>query len=265
MSGQIIFFEKNKADYSNPNVSATASQGAAYAEYALNRSNNSAWVTTGSVDADNTTFTVDFTDPRLISEILLVKHNFKAYTVQYYDGSNWQNFSPAISETTNTAETNRYSVTEVSAYQIRITITGTQTANQDKYLYQFIATKLIGQLAGWPVIKSPVLSRGRRSTAMLSGKRSITESVGHFECSLAVKEWKSNADLTIVETLYARNEGFLVWLSGGVTSQFSSVRQGYRLEDIFLMKCANEYRPEFVDGIYPRGLAIDMDLIEVVE
>src|SRR5688500_2818941 len=133
MSGQIIFFRKSKADFSYDNVSATASEGASYAEYVLNRSNLSAWLTTGSVDANNTTLTIDFSEDRVVSDILLLKHNFKAFTVKLWDGSTYQDFSPAISETTNTDSSNYYEVTSQETSRIQITITGTQTPDEDKY------------------------------------------------------------------------------------------------------------------------------------
>lgn len=265
MASQIMFFKKNKGDYGLPNVSATASQGSAYAIYALNRSNNSAWVTTGSVDADNTTWTVDFGDPKRVDRIFLLKHNFKSFTVKYWNGSTWAAFSPAINVSGNTAESNIYSVASVSTTKIQVQITGTQTADRDKYLYQFVATELIGQLAGWPVVKNPIISRNRRKNQMLSGKLNVAENVGAFSCELTVSEWKSDADMTIVESLFDSNDGFLVWLCGGDESQFSSVRQGYRFEDLPLVKCENEYKPEFVRGMYQRGLNVSLKLAEVVD
>ena len=265
MAQPIIFFEKSAADIGLPNVTATASQGSAYAINALNRSNSSAWVTTGSVDADNTTFTVDFGDAKFITDILLVKHNFKAFTVQYStDNVSFSAFSAAISESNCTAETSHYEFTQVEARYVKITITGTQTANEDKELYQFIATRQLGQLAGWPQIRSPKHDTNKKKAQMLSGKLNVTRNVGGFFCELSVKEWRSDADMTIVETLYNSTEGFLVWLCGGSESQFSSSRIGYRLEDIYLMKCANDYEPEFVDGGYYRGLDIKIQLAEVV-
>lgn len=264
-SSQIIFFEKNKCDYSLSDVTTTASQGSAYADYALNRSNQSAWVTSGSVDADNTSLVIDWSDQKRITDIILVLHNFKAYTIQYWDGSLYQDFSPAISETTNTVDTTHHKFTEVITSKVKLIITGTMTANQDKVLRQFIATKQIGQLDAWPVIDNPTISRNRQKTTMLSGKQSIRENVGLFTCKLKIAYLKSDADCLIVESLFESNEGFLVWLCGGVETQFATVRKGYRLEDIYLMKCSNEYMPEWYQGVYKTGMVVDMQLVEVVD
>lgn len=265
MSYQPRFFEKNKADFADSAVVATASQGVGFEYFALNRSNLSAWVTNGSVDADNTTFTIDFGNLHTIDTILLVLMNFKAYTIKYWDGSTYQDFSTAINVSGNSTETKFHQFNSVSTTKIQLTITGTMVANADKFLYQFIVTKQIGQFAGWPVIKNPIRSRNRQSSKMLSGKQSIREQVGFFSCSLMFKILSSSADLDLIESLYNSNEGFLVWLSGGSETQFSSEREGYRLEDLPLMKCSNEYKPEFYNGLYKAGVVISMDLVEVID
>jgi hypothetical protein len=265
MSQQIIFFNKNKADYSNANVTATASQGSDYASYVLNRSNQSAWVTTGSVDSDNTTLTIDFVDERALTDILLVKHNFKAYTVKYWDGATYVDFPTVISETNNSTETTHHTFASTSTTKVQITITGTMTADEDKYLFQFIATTQLGQLSSWPVIKSPEVSRNRKVLKMLSGKALVKESIGFFRCKLEIKILSTDADLTIIENLFSANEGFLVWICGGDEDQFRSERIGYRLEDIHLMKCVNEWKPELYKGLYQAGMKISLDLNEVVD
>lgn len=264
MAGQIIFFEKNKMDFADPNVAATASQAPTFADLVLNRNNYSAWITTGSVDADNTTLEVDMVDTKQISEILLVKHNFKSFKVEYWDGAAYQAFSPAINETTNAVESNWYTVAAVTTSKLRITIYGTQTANEDKVLTQFIATEKVGQLTGWPVIKNPKHGTNKQSTKMLSGKLNIVRNVGAFSCQLEVKNWRTAADLVVVESLYDSLDGFLVWLCGGVTTQFASSRKGYRFEDLYLMGCSNDYEPEYYKGMYQCGMDITMSLTEVI-
>lgn len=264
MSYQIRFFEKSRSDLEYSIVSATASQGSTYASYALNRSNRNAWITSGSVDADNTTWTVSWTVGQTISEILLVKHNFKAFTIKYWNGSAYVAFSTPISQTVCTEETSWYSFNEVETTSIQITITGTQVVDDEKRLYQFICTNLIGQFNAWPVIDKPMVSKYRQTNAMLSGKSNVYENAGKFSCSLVIEALTDDDDLAIIESLYDSHEGFLVWLCGGSETQFKTIRQGYRLEDIFLMKCSNEYSPLYRDGLYKTGIKIQMDLEETI-
>ncbi len=265
MSGQIIFFEKNKADFQYTWVNATASQGDDFAHRVLDRSNNTAWITTGSVDADNTTLTIDIGDQKFITDLILIKHNLKNFTVKYWNGTTYTNFSPAIAETTNTDTSNHYPVTQVETSRIQITIFGTQTADVDKYIHQVIMTSRIGQLTGWPKIKKPVHSRNKKKSQMLSGKVNLQENVGFFSCELEVDSWSIDADLDIVEALYDSQDGFLVWLCGGDETQFKTLRKGYRLEDIYLMKCVDDYSPEYNQGIYQLGMKIQIQLAEVID
>ena len=137
-------------------------------------------------------------------------------------------------------------------------------ANSDKRLAQFIATEMIGQLNAWPVIKKPVFKKNRQSTETLSGKIITAENVGGFFCNLEVKVLSDSDDLDVIEELYDSGVGFLVWLSGGDESQFRSVRKGYRLQDLFLMRCMNDYTPQWNEGLYKTGLNIDMQLAEVI-
>jgi len=264
MGYQIRFYYKSRCDNSFSGVSATASEASSFAQNVLTRSNLDAWITTGSVDANNTTLTVDFGDAKTITEIFLILHNFKAYTVKYWNGSSYVNFSTPIAETTNTATTTHYSFTSVSTQRIQLTITGTMVANSDKSLCQLVATQSIGQISAWPVISKPTHVTNIQKSMMLSGKTHLTRNAGGFTCELKVKILSTSADLAIIETLYDSVDGFLVWLCGGSTSQFSSVRKGYRLEDLYLMKCMDDYVPEFYEGLYKSGIKINMKLGEVV-
>lgn len=265
MAQQIRFFEKNKGDFSDQAVVLTASQGNDYTERATDRNDATAWMTTGSVDSDNTTFEMDFGETKRIDTIMLLKHNFKSYEVQYWDGASWTNFATDIDETNYADASSFHQFAAVETDKIKLTIRGTQTANEDKYLYHFIATEEIGQFNGWPQIKRTTLSRNRLRTKMLSGKESIREQIGAFSCQLTVTTLRDSSDLTLIERLHYQNDGFLVWLSGGDEDQFSSVRRGYRLEDIYLCKCATELVNDWYQGIYSNGIVVKFDLVEVVD
>lgn len=262
MSGQIIFFKKNLADYDDENVIASASEGSEFASYVQNRNNTSAWITSGSVDANNTTFEIDFAEEKAVTDLIFVKQNWKSYLIEYWDGAAYQAMPTPISVTNNTEVTRRHSFTLLNTQKFRVTIRGTMVANAEKYLYQFIATTVIGQLDGWPVIDEPTHNRNKQSKPMLSGKTNIADNVGGFSFTLKVPDWRNSSDLAIVESLYTANEGFLVWPCGGVATQFTASVIGYRLEDFYLMRPANNYMPEWRQGFYTSGLDLKVKLTE---
>lgn len=263
MSSQIIFFEKNWADFEKSTVVVTASQGNDLASKLVDRSNRTAWGTAGSVDADNTSVILDSGDVSSIDSVLMLKHNFKDFLLEYFDAT-FSIWTTIINVVGNTKLSNYYDFAAVQTQKIRLTIFGTMTPNDEKLMCQFIMTLKIGKLNGWPVISSPILGRNILTQPMLSGKSNVTNNIGSHSTTLSVSNWSDAADLAVVERLFNFSEGFLYWPCGGNEDQFRSVRQGYRLEDLFLCRCVNELSPEWVQGLYKSGMKMQLDLVEVV-
>lgn len=265
----IKFFRKNFIDLDNdlPSFSiadaSATDTGSAYTDLMRNRSNNSGWATTGSVDAGSTAMTLQFGETKSFNTILLVGHNLKNFNLKYYDGTNYVAFTPAIDRTDNTVTTTDFTFSEVSTTAVKLTMNGTMTPNQDKYIKQFIVTEFLGELSVQPEVE-PQFDKDRKVTKFLSGKSYVAKSVGGFNCRIKMKNaGNADADFTLIESLYARYDGFLLWLCGGDVSQFEMQRQGYRLEDIFLMDITNEYSPEYIESRWFNGMPIDLKLVEM--
>lgn len=272
MGQQIMFFKKNWIDLSKDATltitdAVASNNGQSYVDYVRNRNNFSAWMTTDSTDAALTQIDIDMLDPKDISDIILVGHNLKNYTIQYHNGVTYVDFSTVINPTTDTASTTHYSFTQVSCTLIRIIINGTQVANADKRINQIILTEKIatGQLTGWPQIKKPTLSTNKKISKALSGKSSVIETVGFYSAQLTVDAWTIDNDLDIVEAIYNNREGVLMWICGGSETQFKTTRMGYRLEDIYLVRPTDDYSPEYINGQYQNGLKIKMQLQESLD
>jgi len=270
MAEQIKFFEKNKIDLQFDGISITVTDaiatntGSAFVDYVRNRKNSSGWITTGSTDAANTTLEVNIGDSKNLDTIAIIGHNFKAFTVKYWNVSAWSDFSTPISETTSTSVNSYFSFNTVTTDKIQIIITGAQVADDDKYIKQLILTEEIGQFSSWPAIKAPTHNTGKRITKMLSGKKNIVEAAGAFSCKLAVKTLTDSTDLALIETLYYNRVGFLMLLSGSDEDQFLNELIGYRNEDLYLMRATDSYKPEFFKDCYQLGTVINMKLEEVV-
>ena len=273
-SNQIRFLVKNKIDLDNPLASLSvtdtvaSNDGATFLDFLRNRNNRSAWLTTDSDDSANTEIIAELTDLRDLDTIILVKHNFAAYTLQYWDGvSAWVDFSTPIAVTGNADETTFHQFDKVETSRIRLVIQGTIIPDTDKRMRQFIITEnlLSGQLEGWPVIRRPRFNTQKKVTQSLSGKVSVTESIGGFSMELQVRNYGIDADLNIIEEIYTGRRGVLVWLSGGDDSKFRFRRIGYREEDIYLMRAINDYSPEWVRGVYQNGLRITLRMSESLD
>ena len=265
---------KNYIDlsYSSPTITVTDStatnDGSTFVDYLRNRDNESGWMTTGSNDAANTQLDIDMVDTKEVNTIILVKHNFKAFTIQYLDpvSSTYTDFSTPISETTNSDGTTEFYFDDVFFAKLRIIITGTQTADDDKTLSQLIITQRVGQFSGPPVFKNPRLDRSRKKLESLSGKAHVIERVGRYQTRLDFKVWPSDADMTLIETMFFYlPQGFLFWPGGGGgVAQYKYMRQGFKQEDIYLVKCTNEWEPEWYKGVFVNGISLFVDLVESI-
>ena len=242
-TGQIKWYLKNKIDLENQDVQIQVTDalaqnaGQEFVNYMRNRNNFSAWLTTESVDASNTEMIIGLGGERFISDILIVRHNLKSYSIQYRKGiSAWTDFSTPINPSNDTESTTSYIFNLITATEIRIIITGTQIPDTDKRISQLIITESIGQFEGWPVVKKPTISTNKRKTQMLSGKTRIVESLESFSCSLNVRHWAIQKDVDILEEIYFKREGVLMYINADDPDQFVLDLKGYRKEDIFLVR-----------------------------
>lgn len=265
------FFRKNRIDLNNtlPTFAITdgsaSDTGSDFTDLMRNRNNASGWGTTGSADDGSTTMTLSFGETVGFTDVLLVGHNFKNFNLKYYDGTSYVNFSTPATFTDNTLSTNHFNFTEVQTTAIQLKINGTQVANDDKFLKQFIVTETFGTFSIEPEIK-PTWDKDRKVSKFLSGKSYVAKSVGAFNCRVRMKSAYNNTDWTLIERLFSSYEGFLVWVTGGDITELTAqgmVREGYRLEDIFLMDIVNEYTPEFLESRWANGMPIDLNLVEV--
>ena len=99
---------------------------------------------------------------------------------------------------------------------------------------------------------------------MMSGKALVNEGIGATEFELSFKVHKEDADLELIEAMYTNKQGFLVWLSGGNETQFSTQRIGYRKKDLYFMRTMDDYSDDFYKSVYSAGTVIRVKLREAV-
>ena len=269
MGQQIRFFGIPPSDYSNQNVSFTVSDpladsdGQDIVNFLRNRNLTSSWLTTGSLDANETELLVDFIDSHALTSLFLVKHNLKSFKLEFFDGAALREFDNV---TDNTKETTEHVFPDgANVVYIKLTIFGTMIPDADKRITQFLASIQIGQLEGWPEISGMTHTTGMKVSTMLSGKSAISNSVGGTSFDLKVKVEESQADVDLFESLYYMHKrGVMVYVGGGNDSQFRIRVKGYRLEDFYIMKPVKDYRADLYKSLYESGPKIDIKLREVI-
>jgi len=271
-TGQIKFFRKNHIDLDRPNPELTVTDlvainnGQAATKFLRNRDNNSGWRTTDSTDAANTELLIDLKDYQDITDVMLIKHNFKDFLVEYYDVSSamFLTYENVVGNTKTTNVLNKE--TAINTNQIKITITATMQTDEDKSMRQLIITEKFGagQLESFPVIKNPKSSLNKKVNKLLGGRVNVVETRGSYSASLNVKFLRIDQDLEMIECIFWNREGVLMLLSGGNEDQFFSKRIGYRDEDIVLVRPTNELELPYNAGVYTNGIKIKMNVQEVV-
>lgn len=266
---QPIIFKKNKADFEIDHVTVTVDPSAqdpdGLARSILDRSSRTAWVTESSNDAETITIVVDMVDTRYFSDIVILGTNIKAYTLKYWDagGGAWADFSTPISVTDHAEDWIHHNFTQVLSSKVQLVITGTQVADSDKVIRRFEILERIGQFEGWPMFKRVRIDRQDKATLMLNNKYFIVDGPPSYSCALEVDNWNIAADVAIVESMYNRGEGFYIWPCGGNEDQFSMDVEGYRPEDLYLVRTRGPFRADRVKGWYRAGLKVNVPLVEV--
>lgn len=266
----IKFFEKNYLDLDNTDASITvtdstaSNDGSSAIDFVRDRKNTSGHQTVGSDDAANTQYDIDLGEPRDINRILLLNHNFEAYTIQYKSGASYVDFSTAISVSANTAASTYHEFNSVAAQEIRIIVTACQTTDADKTISQIIVTTEIGEFSSIePNVSGMIADQRRSADTYVSGKRNVVRAVGGLSLKMEKANVTDSAALDLQRELFQIFDGFLVYLSGGDASQFDNDVDGWRLQDIYLMMPVNERPLEFEDGRFKHGNRIRLDLVEV--
>lgn len=283
MSEQIKLLRKNILDLDNPNASImvtdnTASDdGAGFIDFLRNRKNSSGWATADSNDAALTQLDFFFGDTEFVSQIILVAHNFKNYTIQYLDidTSTFVDFSTPANVINNTVDVTSHDFDRVQTKQIRLIIQNTIDVDDDKIMSQVVISEGIlagnilsetptvkNQLEGWPVIKKPRHGTIKKVLKMDSGRIHLVEQNGAFSCQLTVKVTSISEDLFMFQDIYDQREGVLLWITGGDESQFNANLRGYRNRDIFLVRPTKDYENEFYKGQYQNGTIVKLSLTE---
>lgn len=265
ITGGVKIFDDNVALY-EAGGGVVASTGAVIQNNIIDKLSYTYWRSVGSSDATTETLTITFGSSS-ISRILLLDHNWKNYTVQYWNGSAWTHFASVvgldgsksnITETAFADDSSYYEFTPVTTTRIKITINTTQTANAEKYLATVMVTNEIGTFSGYPKIETPTFSRNPRTSQMLSGRKKIVKQISVFSVTLTFKNYPVlgyGADSDLMFSLFDRETPFYVWLCGGKrgSNYFSYSEPGWRLKDCYRVQTDTDITSEWTDNLYKSG------------
>lgn len=272
MTGGISFYDKNKALFAD-GATCVASSNTADQNLILGTNKYFRWQSSGSNDATTETLTITLPVATAISRIFLVGMNFKAFQIQYDNGSpadftgvtGLDSYSDSEIDVTLFDRTTAYfQFDSVTTDTIIITVDTTQTVNAEKYLNQFIATNELGTLVGFPGMSGIGLDRNDRSEKSITGRYHIEKSYESTEFDLSLKTYPVQADIDLLDDLHDREDPFLVWLCGGKPDQFTYTQRGFRVQDVYQMKVDRGLKNGYYQNIYVAGVNQAYSFKEVV-
>lgn len=277
ITGGIKFFDQNKAD-SLTGATAAASSGDASAGFILDKNRFTVWRSVGSDDTTTETVTITLSSSQTFNRLFLINHNFKEYTAKYWDGFSFVDFasvisingvtSSIISETAYTLGSSYYEFDSVTTDIIEITATKTQVVDDQKFLNSFVVTPELGTLIGYPVIKGSIKDKNLRNAKLLNGRKFIDKSLKVFSYQIDFKNYPPLLadDLDIVDTLFDRDQSFLVWVCGGRDGLPFFKRQisGFRIEDLIQVQVTNTFKDKYRKNTYTSMVDMKLNLEEAV-
>ena len=271
ITGGVKFFSRNKAIFGD-GATASASTNDESAKFMLAISRFVRWESLASNDLTTETIVITLPAATTIGVIFIASHNLKDFDIKYNAAQDFTNVSGidgdlvgGIVETAFVDDTAYYTFDPVSVTSITITANKTQIVDAQKFITFFMATTELGTLAGFPRIQKVRHSRNIKSTKVLSGKGVIQKSHETTSFEMRFKTHPIQADITLLETLYDREESFLVWLCGGRrgTDFFTIEQKGWRLRDVYNMQSTKALGADYEKSIYQNGVNSRMSLIEV--
>lgn len=263
MAKPFRFFEKSRADFDIEEVALTVTSGAGSIERIRDRTTYRKWQSIGSDDTTTETITIDWNSSQTIDSIFVIKSNWKEYTIKYWDGASYVDFSTVIAETTNTDETKLHEFDAVTTERIQINIETTFVADAEKQVFQVVPTKSVGTFVGYPQF-APNNRIERVRKELLNGKPRFSDYDFQFRCTMTFQRYPVAADHSIITSLFLARREFLFWPCGGDETQFRFEFVGTRLEDLFLVQFADGQLPQwFEQNIYENGAEYSISLEEV--
>lgn len=256
INGNIKFFSENLLNDSCTYTFTSAS--ATFSSFLYDRNTSSKVTSTTSSDTVNEEFTVDFNSSKTFNRIYIDAHNIKSGSIKYYDGSNFVDFSPAVTFSGNTSTTNYFEFASVTSQIIKVTATSTIVANSKKQIGEL---KVFSELG--TVVKNP----SSYDQTFISKQSTLETSTGGFKRIIFGRKYNAtlsfrdanSTDISLFKNLDTLGAPFHVWPCGGIGQN----EEGFKLSDIFLVNISSEFAPKLKSDLFGLGMQIELTFAEV--
>lgn len=175
---------------------------------ACDRNVKTTWTTAGYNSNTSTIFSIALDTPVSISKIFLQNHNLKQFQI-FYNSATANAFTPAISETTNSATSSYFDIATVTVATVQIQCDVAMTAQTEKQIGEIYIGDLLLNLERNPNAASykPIIKKDMVIHRMPNEGVSVFVGGTKFKGEIS---WKflSNSFTSQLQTLYETNTSF---------------------------------------------------------
>jgi len=270
-----ISYKNYLIDYAN---AITVSSGSTTAANMYDLDRNTRWLSSGSSDAVQESIVVTFDYEQTIDRIMLLNTNFKNFTIKYWNGSAWTNFTNVYSKKTDSSPVTGISITtnsdiaryfefdSVTTTGIQILINTTIVANAEKYIYELYIGKEIGTFIADLTSKPNdynVMSSYKRAQYLEKSNGGVIkiERADKYQAKVNLKQIWDSEDLIILQTMFDYGECLIY--PCGAYDQYTYER-GWRIQDAYHVLVKGDEQSDFDIGRDKNiGQNFKFDLLEL--
>lgn len=268
ISGGIKMFDKSSSLFKDGSTIVVSSGADGNNILSMNR--HARWDSLGSDDTTAETLVITLPSAT-IDRIAIVDHNLKDFSITYGGGaSSFTNVigidgsKSGIVETAFAEDTAYYEFDAVTTTQINITATKAQIVDAEKYITVFITTEELGTFIGRPDV-APSITANEKRAQVQTGKFITQKGFEVFSAQIS-SEHTEQADIDLMNTVYERQDPFLVWLCGGKfgTENFAVEFKNWRLKDLYQVQTFGEIKTPWRNNIYISSPITSLNMSEEV-
>jgi hypothetical protein len=265
ITGGVKFFGDNVALYEAGGY-VIASTGQVVALNIIDKLSYTSWRSVGSNDSTVETLVVTF-GSSTITRLLLLNHNWKNFTVQYWNGSTWVNFTSVVGLDGSKSAISETAFADNSAYYEFASVTTTQIKNHDQHHSDGERREVPGDADGHDRARHLRRLPKDRSTDVQPQSQDQSDAVGSKEDREAAAGLCLHRDVRELPGARLRRRfrsRFLALRSRGTVLRLALRRQaranyfsydvpGWRLKDVFRVQTDTDITSEWSDNMYKRG------------
>ena len=202
----MLFLTNNKFNTTTQAVVGTYNSVTVF--HAVDRIPSTQWVTTGYGTSTSTVFSIELGSSTSISKIYLQNHNLKQFRI-FYNSVTANVFTPAISETTNSATSNYFSVATTAVSSVQIQVDLATTADTEKAIGDIYIGDVMINFERNPSSANymPILKKDRVIHRMPNEGVSVFVGNQKFKAEISWK-YVSNSFTSQLLNLYETNTAF---------------------------------------------------------